>query len=87
LTSSDPSSDEREIRSLVATWMKATRAGDMATVLSLMTDDAVFMVVGREPFGREAFAAASSAMQAMKIDGDSEIVELQVLDGWAFARA
>ena len=55
--------DERAIRDLVATWMKASQAGDLATVLSLMTDDVIFMVPGREPFGKEAFAAASQGMK------------------------
>jgi len=51
--------NERAIRELVATWMTASQAGDIDTVLGLMTDDVVFMVPGREPFGKEAFAAAS----------------------------
>ena len=50
--------DEQEIRELVATWMAATKAGDLATVLSLMTDDVVFLVAGNEPFGKQQFAAA-----------------------------
>ena len=54
--------DEQAIRELIDTWMRASRAGDTATVLSLMTDDVVFMTPGREPFGKEAFAAASAAM-------------------------
>jgi uncharacterized protein (TIGR02246 family) len=78
--------DERAIRQVVETWMRASRAGDTAAVLSLMTEDAVFMVGGREPFGREAFEAASTAMAGMTIDGTSEIVELQVLGDWAFSR-
>jgi ketosteroid isomerase-like protein len=32
--------DERAIRDLVATWMAASQAGDVATVLGLMADDA-----------------------------------------------
>jgi uncharacterized protein (TIGR02246 family) len=43
--------DERAIRDLVATWMKASEAGDVQTVLNLMADDMIFMVPGREPFG------------------------------------
>jgi uncharacterized protein (TIGR02246 family) len=80
------SDDERAIRELVATWMAATKAGDHDTVLSLMTDDVVFMVPGREPFGREAFAAASKRMQGIRIEGTSDIVELKVLDNWAYLR-
>jgi uncharacterized protein (TIGR02246 family) len=40
--------DERAIRDLVATWLAASKASDLPTVLSLMTDDAIFMVPGRE---------------------------------------
>jgi uncharacterized protein (TIGR02246 family) len=80
------SDDERAIRNLVETWMSATKAGDMATVLGLMSDDAVFMVPGREPFGKEQFAAAAQGMQGVAIDGKSEIVELKVLGDWAYLR-
>ena len=84
---SDPmSDDERAIRELVTTWMAATQAGDHETVLSLMTDDVVFMVPGREPFGKAAFAAASKGMQGLRIEGSSDIVELQVLGDWAYLR-
>jgi uncharacterized protein (TIGR02246 family) len=79
-------SDERAIRDLVATWMRASQEGDLATVLGLMTDDVIFMVPGREPFGKEAFAAMSKEMQGARIQGTSDIRELSVLGGWAFLR-
>ena len=66
--------------------MRASRAGDTATVLSLMTDDVVFMVPGREPFGKEAFASSSQSMKNVTIDGHASIVELQVLGNWAYLR-
>jgi uncharacterized protein (TIGR02246 family) len=78
--------DEQAIRMVVQTWMQASQRGDAATVLSLMTEDAIFTVPGREPFGREVFEAALSAMNAAQIDGTNEIVELQVLGDWAFTR-
>jgi uncharacterized protein (TIGR02246 family) len=78
--------DERAIRKLVETWMAASKAGDTATVLSLMADDAVFMVPGQEPFGKEAFAAASKGQKDFDIDGTSDIRELQVLSDWAYMR-
>ncbi|HEY7548427.1 MAG TPA: SgcJ/EcaC family oxidoreductase [Hyphomicrobiaceae bacterium] len=80
------SEDERAIRELIATWMTASKAGDHDTVLSLMADDAVFMVPGREPFGKEAFAAASKGMQGVRFDGTGDIVELKVLGDWAWLR-
>jgi uncharacterized protein (TIGR02246 family) len=78
--------DEAAIRKLVDTWMAASKAGDIATVLDLMTDDVVFMVPGREPFGKEAFAAASDAMKNVRIDGNAEIREINVLGDWAYIR-
>jgi uncharacterized protein (TIGR02246 family) len=80
------SDDEKEIRQLVATWMSATKAGDSATVLGLMTDDAVFLVPGRAPFGKSAFAEAARAQSnsSMQFDGESEILEVKVLGEWAY---
>ena len=78
--------DERAIRDLIDTWMSATANGDTRTVLGLMTDDVIFMVPGREPFGKEAFSAASDGQQAFDMQGRSEIQELQVLGDWAWMR-
>jgi uncharacterized protein (TIGR02246 family) len=78
--------DERAIRELVDTWLAASKAGDLATVLNLMTDDVIFMVPGRKPFGKEAFAAASEGMKNLRIEGTSAIEEIQVLGDWAYLR-
>jgi uncharacterized protein (TIGR02246 family) len=78
--------DEAAIRQVVETWMVASRKGDLETVLALMTDDAVFMVPGKEPFGKQAFAAAFKGMGKTKVDGVSEIVELKLLGDWAYIR-
>ncbi len=78
--------DERAIRELVATWFAASKVGDLATVLSLMTDDAIFMVPGREPFGKEGFAAASEGIKNVRIEGNSDIQEIRVLGDWAYLR-
>jgi uncharacterized protein (TIGR02246 family) len=78
--------DECAIRELVDSWMSASKAGDAQTLLSLMTDDVVFMVPGQEPFGKAEFAAMSSEQQDMRIEGTSNILELQVLGDWAFMR-
>ncbi|TDN70740.1 SgcJ/EcaC family oxidoreductase [Paraburkholderia sp. BL10I2N1] len=80
------SDDERAIRTLIDTWMSASRNGDTATVLTLMADDVVFMVPGQKPFGKEAFAATSEGMKNVLIDGTSDIRELQILGDWAFLR-
>src|ERR1041385_2732979 len=78
--------DEYVIRTLVETWMQASRDGDITTVLSRMEDDAIFMVPGRAPFGKQAFRAASQAMKDAKLDGRSDIVELEVHGDWAWLR-
>ena len=78
--------DERAIRELLTRWVEATKQGDTETVLSLMTDDVVFMVPGREPFGKEAFHRTSDDMSGTRIDATSDIRELRVLEGWAFIR-
>ena len=82
--------DERAIRDLVATWMAASRAGDTAKVLSLMADDVIFQVPGREPFGKAAFASMSQkmsvSMTGVRMEGSSDIRELRVLGDWAYLR-
>ena len=80
------SADETAIRALVAAWMTASKTGDTAKVLGMMTDDVVFLVPGQAPFGKAAFAEASKAMDGALIDGSSEIEELKIAGDWAFMR-
>jgi uncharacterized protein (TIGR02246 family) len=80
------SDDVRAIRNLIDRWMKASKAGDTAAVLNMMTDDVVFMTCGREPFGKEEFGSTSAAMKDMKIDGTAEVRELAITGDWAWAR-
>ena len=69
--------DEEEIRNLVTTWLAATKASDVETVLSLMADDVVFLVPG-QPVMR------MSGPNAPQFDGKSEIQEIQICGDWAF---
>ena len=78
--------DERAIRELVETWMRASKAGDTATVLDLMTDDVVFMTIGQEPFGKEHFRDSSESMRGIDIDGQAETLEVEVLGDTAWIR-
>jgi uncharacterized protein (TIGR02246 family) len=81
------SSDEDEIREVIARWMAATKAGDVEAVLNLMTDDVVFLVPGGAPMRKRDFEAAAKAQArgaAPAFDGKSEIREIQVLGDWAF---
>ena len=79
--------DEFEIRNLVATWLTASKAGDVDTVLGLMTDDVVFLVPGRAPMDKREFAALSRVLPGTtppQIDGRSEIQEIVVSGDIAF---
>ena len=78
--------DERSIRDLVATWFSASKTGNLQAVLDLMTDDVIFMVPGRKPFGKEAFAAAFEGLKQVSIEGRSNIQELHLLGDWAYLR-
>jgi len=80
------SEDERAIRELVDSWMDASRRGDTATVLDLMTDDVLFMTPSREPFGKDAFRETSEAMRDVRIEGRAEIQEIEVLGDRAWIR-
>ena len=78
--------DERRIRDLVQTWMTASKAGDIAAVLALMTEDVVFMTPGRPPFGKRQFAADSEKMKNVALDGRAEIQELEIVGDRAYLR-
>ena len=80
--------DEQTIRALHLTWIEAVNAGDLARLLSLMTDDAVFLNPGQAPFGREGFSSNfSAAHQKMRINCLSELEEVVVVGAIAHARS
>ncbi|HEY2827299.1 MAG TPA: SgcJ/EcaC family oxidoreductase, partial [Pirellulales bacterium] len=55
--------DKQRIREVIDNWLRASKDGDLETVLSLMAEDVVFLRPGCEPMrGREGFAAASRGM-------------------------
>src|SRR5437867_862894 len=79
--------DEQAIRDLVATWQRATEAGDLDRVLGLMSEDVVFLTPGRPQMrGREEFAALWKAGgKPLRMDLQIEIKELAVHGDWAHA--
>lgn len=85
-TTERDSKDEQEIRDVVSKWLAASKSGDTDTVLSLMADDVIFTVPGREPFGKEAFAASSKQMKNVLMESESEILEIEILGDWAWMR-
>ena len=62
-------SDEQEIRQLVSTWMAASKAREVQTVLSLMADDVIFLMPGQEVMDKAGFAAAARAQSGQGAKG------------------
>jgi uncharacterized protein (TIGR02246 family) len=78
--------DESAIRNLIATWIAASKSGDMETVLDLIHDEALFHVPGVKPFGKAAFAAASGHMKDLAFEGESEVLEVEIRGMTAWCR-
>jgi uncharacterized protein (TIGR02246 family) len=76
--------DEQDIRDLVSTWMAATKADETEKVLSLMSDDVVFLVAGQPVMRKPDFAKAQAGKDAPTFDGTSEIQEIKILGDWGF---
>lgn len=79
--------DHDHIRELVATWLDASKAGDVDTALRLMTDDVVFLVPGREPMHKAEFETLSRVPPGSPrptFEGTSEIQEIEVSGDLAF---
>ena len=47
--------DESPIREVHFSWIEAVNSGDLERLLTLMTDDVVFLNPGKEPIGRHEF--------------------------------
>ena len=76
--------DEKAIRELYATWHRATAAGDLATVLGLMSDDVVFLTPGAQPFGKKAFADLNASLaKKIRIESRFEFGEIAIHGDWA----
>jgi len=66
--------DERKIREVHSTWISAVNDGDLLRLLTLMTDDVVFLNPGQAPFGQDGFSANfSAAHQRVWIRCSSEL--------------
>ena len=72
--------DEQVISDLIALWHRATAAGDVDTVLSLMAEDAVFLVAGQPPMrGRDAFERGLRGLLTQhRIESTGHVQELEV---------
>lgn len=80
--------DERQIREVHSTWIDAVNAGDLARLLTLVTDDVVFLNPGQAPCGRaELSANFSAAQQQARISCVSELEEVVVASEVAYTRS
>lgn len=71
---------DQQIRALIDKWLEASRAGDLDTVLTLMSDDVLFLTPGNPPMTRDDFAVASKSMAGkIRFDTRSEVQEITVL--------
>ena len=79
--------DQQEIRDVLALWHRATAAGDVDTVLQLMSEDVVFLVAGHPPMrGRAAFEQGlRTLLQQYQIESTGEIQEVEVSGDLAYA--
>src|ERR1700677_2294879 len=77
--------DERAIRELHSTWIDAVNTGDLVCLLSLMSDDVMFLNPGQAPFGRDGFPAGfSAAHQHARINCISELEDVEVVGQVAY---
>ncbi len=74
------SRDEKAIRTLLNRWHRAMGAGDLAALLSMISEDAVFLAAERTPLrGRAAFAQELAALtESCTIQSSAEIEEVLV---------
>ena len=78
--------DVQAIRELIATWMRATAAGDVSQLRALMAEDVVFLLPGEPPMrGRDAFTTSfEAALYRVRIEATSEIQEIHITGDWAY---
>jgi uncharacterized protein (TIGR02246 family) len=81
--------DEDAIRALIQLWHERTASGDVPGVLSLMTDDAVFLTAGRPAMtGKAAFEKVlRTALESARIESSANVEEVLVSGDLACARA
>lgn len=80
------SEDEAAIRANIEAWMEATRAGRPGDLKELIDDDALFMVPGVAPFGKDILLAMYDEMNDRSIEGSCTIEELEIIGEQAWLR-
>ena len=79
--------DEQAIRAIIDQWVRASGAGDVTTMLNLLTEDMVFIVPGRPPFGKKEFKASwDGPMKGAKVKADAQVEEVLISGDFACTR-
>jgi uncharacterized protein (TIGR02246 family) len=79
---------EDKIAEVHSAWIEAVNAGDLAALLSLMTDDAVFLNPGQAPFGKDGFSPNfSGAVERFRFKCSSDLEEVVVAGEVAYTRS
>jgi uncharacterized protein (TIGR02246 family) len=81
--------DRKALADLIDRWHVATGEGDVETVLSLMEEDAIFLIAGKPALqGRAAFEKGLRALlETHSIRSSAEIQEVQSDGGMAYCRS
>jgi len=80
--------DERQIRAVHSIWIDAVNAGDLTRLLTLVTDDVVFLNPGQAPSGRAGFSTNfSGALRRARIKCISELEEVVIAGEVAYTRS
>jgi uncharacterized protein (TIGR02246 family) len=80
--------DEQEIYDVHSRWIDAVNVGDLARLLTLMTDDVVFLNPGQAPVGRDGFSHAfSAAHKQAVVRCISKLEEVVVVGEVAYTRS
>jgi len=79
--------DEQAIRAVIGEWVRASCAGDVSTMLTLLADDMLFLVPGQPPIGKQEFKAAwEGPMKSAKVATEAEVEEVLVSGDFGFTR-
>ena len=81
-------SEEQVVREVHSTWIDAVNAGDLACLLTMVTDDVVVLGPGQEPLGRDEFSTHFSAgHERARIRCLSELEEVVIAGEVAYTRS
>jgi uncharacterized protein (TIGR02246 family) len=80
------SGDEQQIRHVMDEWRRLTTSEDIDGLLSLATDDAVFLTPGNPPITKDDFAAGFRQVSTkVRIESTQEVREIRVSGDIAYA--